>query len=93
LLTSADAAHLALPPSVISPALRRYSNAHSTAGGSTPSVERLRMSRAELQRPNLREGELPMFSALFDPEMLTILLVAVISGGTFYFVMHRRLSL
>jgi hypothetical protein len=33
-----------------------------------------------------------MFLALFDPEMLTILLVAVISGGTFYFVMHRQMS-
>ena len=34
-----------------------------------------------------------MFSALFDPEMLTSLLVAVISGGTFYFVMYRQMSL
>jgi hypothetical protein len=51
------------------------------------------MFRAELRRPKLREGELPMFSALFDPEMLTILLVAVISGGTFYFVMYRQMSL
>ena len=33
-----------------------------------------------------------MLTALFDPEMLTILLVATLTGGTFYFVVLNRLS-
>lgn len=34
-----------------------------------------------------------MFTALLDPEMLTILLIATVTGGAFYFVMHKQLSL